>query len=372
MLNRETEYKIPICKPYFTQDERNVVDKVISSGWISQGIKVSEFEEKFSRYVNSKYSVAVSSGTTALHLAMIVAGISAGDEVICPSLSFIASANAIRFTGANVVFCDTENNTLNIDYKKAESLISSRTKAILIVHQIGLPANIDEFKNLCNKHNLILIEDAACSVGSEYKNSKIGTNSKLVCFSFHPRKVITTGEGGMVTTSDYDLYLKLKALRQHCNNGKEYNEIGYNYRMTDIQAAIGTVQLEKLDFLVNERRKIARKYDAEFCKFPHLRLIKEPENIMWNYQSYCLCINSDSPVKRETILKKLREAGIDSREGISSIHKLNPYREKYGMLKLPITEDYSNNSILLPIYYPMSDSETDYIIEKVLSCISNF
>ena len=135
---------------------------------------------------------------------------------------------------------------------------------------------------------------------------------------------------------------------------------------------IGTVQLEKLDFIVNERRKIARKYDAEFCKFPHLRLIKEPENVMWNYQSYCLCVNSDSTVKRDTILNKLRKAGIDSREGISSIHKLNPYREKHGDLNLPITENYSNNSILLPIYYPMSDNDIDYIIEKVLSCISNF
>lgn len=238
---------IPVAKPYLTADEAQAAYDVILSGWVTQGPKVQEFEEKFAAYVGSSYAVAVSSCTTALHLSLIVAGIKPGDEVICPSMSFIATANAIVHAGAKPVFAEV-NKHFNIDAKHAETLITSKTKAILIVHQIGMPADIDTFKNICKKHNLLLIEDAACAIGSAYKGKKIGSHSDLVCFSFHPRKVITTGDGGMIATSNPEYYKRLKALRQHAMSVndlerhksdkiifEEYPEVGYNYRMTNIR-----------------------------------------------------------------------------------------------------------------------------------------
>ena len=260
---------INIAKPYLTKDEAQSAYDTILTGWITQGPKVQEFEEKFAKHVGAKYAVAVSSCTTALHLSMLTAGIKKGDEVICPSMSFIATANSIMYAGARPVFAEVSPEDYNIDPGYAERMITDRTKAILIVHQMGMPADIDSFKGLCKKNNLKLIEDAACAVGSVYKGGRIGSHSELVCFSFHPRKVITTGDGGMLTTSRKDYYERLRLLRQHgmSVNDRErhaskkviledYVEIGYNYRMTDIQAAIGIKQLEKLDWIVSERRKL--------------------------------------------------------------------------------------------------------------------
>ena len=205
---------IPIAKPYINLEEAQAAYDTILTGWVTQGPKVQEFEEKFALYVGSKYAVALSSCTTALQLSMIVAGIKTGDEVICPSMSFIATANAIMYCGAVPVFAEV-NEHYNLDIIDVEKRITSKTKAILLVHQIGMPADIEAFQILCNKYNLKLIEDAACAIGSMYKGKKIGSHSELVCFSFHPRKIITTGDGGMITTSNIEYYERLKKLRQH-------------------------------------------------------------------------------------------------------------------------------------------------------------
>jgi len=262
--------KIPIAKPFLGKDEAQAAYDTILSGWVTQGPKVQEFEENFAKYVGSKYAVAVSSCTAALHLSMIVNGIEPGDEVICPSMSYIASANCIKYVGAKPVFAEVDPETYNIDVSDAEKKITSKTKTILIAHQIGMPADIDAFTSLCNKYNLKLIEDAACAIGSAYKGQKIGSHSELVCFSFHPRKVISTGYGGMITTNREDYYIRLKQLRQHGMSVsdhlrheskkivfEDHLEIGYNYRMTDIQAAVGIQQLKKIDWIITERRKIA-------------------------------------------------------------------------------------------------------------------
>src|SRR3982751_6267196 len=236
---------IPIAKPYLTADEAQAAYDTILTGWITQGPRVAEFEEKFAAYTGAKYAVAVSNCTTALHLAMIVAGVGAGDEVICPSMSYVATANCIKYVGAKPVFAEVIPSTYNIDPVDAEKKITSKTKAILIVHQIGMPADIDAFKKLADKYNLKLIEDAACAAGSSYKGKKIGSHSELVCFSFHPRKVISTGDGGMVTTNNEEYYKRMKLLRQHgmsVNDRvrhesakvifEDHIEVGYNYRMT--------------------------------------------------------------------------------------------------------------------------------------------
>lgn len=372
---------IPVAKPYLIKDEAQAAYDTILSGWVTQGPKVEEFEEKFTRYVGSKYAIAVSNCTTALHLSMIVSGIKSGDEVICPSMSFIATANSITYSGAKPIFAEVDEN-YNIDAKYVEPLISKKTKAILIVHQMGMPSDIDEFRKICEKNNLILIEDAACAIGSEYKGIKIGSHSDLVCFSFHPRKVITTGEGGMITTSNEEHYKRLKLLRQHgmsVNDRirhesksvvlEEYLEKGYNYRMTDIQASIGIKQLEILDWIISERRKIVDKYNKAFNNIKCMSLPLEKKEYYSNYQSYCIYLKENCPVSRNDLMLKLLDKGISTRRGIMTAHREPAYRDNRSDLKLPISEDASDNSIIIPLFVPMKDEEINYIIDSIIELL---
>lgn len=369
--------KIPIAKPFFDKEEAQTAYDTILTGWVTQGPKVQEFEEKFAKYVGSKYAVAVSNCTTALHLSMLVAGIKKGDEVICPSMSFIATANSIVHAGATPVFAEVKSD-YNMDVRHCEKLITPKTKAILLVHQIGMPADIDAFKKLCKKHNLKLIEDAACAVGSVYKGKKIGSHSELVCFSFHPRKVITTGDGGMVTTSNEKYYNRLKLLRQHGMSvndrvrhlsakviNEEYVEVGYNYRMTDIQAAVGIKQLEKLDWLIAERRKIVQHYNKVLGKIACIQLPVEPKNSISNYQSYSIYLKKDAPISRDGLMQKLLDKGIATRKGVMTSHRELAYRNFKKRFSLPISEDASDRSILLPLYVPMKKEEINEVIQAM-------
>ncbi|PRY06771.1 dTDP-4-amino-4,6-dideoxygalactose transaminase [Pontibacter ummariensis] len=373
---------IPIAKPYLTQDEAQAAYDTILTGWITQGPKVQEFEEKFATYTGAKYAVAVSNCTTALHLAMIVAGIGEGDEVICPSMSYIATANAIKYVGATPVFAEVQPNTYNLDPDDAEKRITDKTKAILIVHQIGMPADIDAFHELCEKYNLKLIEDAACAVGSSYKGSKIGSHSELVCFSFHPRKVISTGDGGMITTSREDYYQRLKLLRQHgmsVNDRvrheankvifEDHVEIGYNYRLTDIQAAVGIKQLEKLDWIVAERRKIAYAYNEAFKGIDFIQLPAEEEEYLSNFQSYSIYLKESCPLDRNIIMQELLDKGIASRRGIMNSHRESAYKKLYSNLVLPVSEDLQDNSVILPLFVPMEEKEISSVINTFLSIV---
>jgi dTDP-4-amino-4,6-dideoxygalactose transaminase len=368
---------IAIAKPYLTKDEAQLAYDTILSGWVTQGPKVQEFEEKFAKYVGTKYAVALSNCTTALHLAMIVAGIKEGDEVICPSMSYVATANSIKYVGAIPVFAEV-NSSYNLDVEDAEKRITKKTKAILLVHQIGMPADIDTFRALCDKHKLLLIEDAACAAGSSYNGNKIGSHSDLVCFSFHPRKVITTGDGGMITTNREDFYKRLKLLRQHAmsvndrerhNSSKiifeEHVEVGYNYRMTDIQAAVGIKQLEKLDWIIEERRKIARQYNNAFSDIKCIELPIETEGYFSNYQSYSIYLKPECKISRNDLMQKLMDTGISSRRGIMTSHREPAYSEQCKGLKLPISEDRCDRSILIPLFVPMNNSEIQTVIDAV-------
>jgi perosamine synthetase len=370
--------KIPVAKPYLKEDDAQAAYDTILTGWVTQGPKVEEFERKFAEYVGSKYAVAVSSCTTALHLAMIVAGIKENDEVICPSMSFIATANSIAYTGATPVFADVNKETYNIDINHVKTLITKKTKAVLIVHQIGMPADIDAFKELCTQKNLILIEDAACAAGSAYKGKKIGFHSDLVCFSFHPRKVITTGDGGMITTSNKDYHERLKILRQHGMSvndrlrheskniiEEDYLERGYNFRMTDIQAAVGIKQLEKLDYIVGERRKIAALYNEAFSKITSLSVPEEKEGYCTNYQTYIVYLKASAGISRKELMQKLLDNGIATRGGIMTAHRTTAYQNLCKGLKLPISEDLCDRSIILPLYVPMTREEVDEVISKI-------
>ena len=374
--------KIPVAKPYLGKEEAQSAYDTILTNWVTQGPRVQEFEEKFAVYVGSKYAVALSNCTTALHLSMIVAGIKEGDEVICPSMSYIATANSIKYVGAIPVFAEVQTDTYNIDAIHAEKLITPKTKAILIVHQIGLPADIDAFKGLCKKHNLKLIEDAACAAGSSYKGSKIGSHSDLVCFSFHPRKVITTGDGGMITTNNEEYYNRLKLLRQHgmsVNDRVRHNsttvimedhlEVGYNYRLTDIQAAVGIKQLERLDWIIEERRKIAHKYQEAFSNIDFIRLPLEPKGYFTNWQSYVLYLKPHCPVKRNELMQLLLDKSISTRRGVMTTHRETAYKNHKLVVPLPISEDTNDNSIVLPLYVPMNDDEVNYVISNIKSIL---
>ena len=372
---------IPIAKPYMTDEEAQAAYDTVLSGWITQGPRVAELEEKFAKYTGAKYAVAVSNCTTGLHLAMIVSGIGPGDEVICPSMSYIATANSITYVGATPVFAEVIPETYNLDPIDTEKRITSATKAILLVHQIGMPADIDAFKNLAKKYNLLLIEDAACAAGSAYKGNKIGFHSDLVCFSFHPRKVISTGDGGMVTTNNEAYYQRMKLLRQHgmsVNDRirhestkvifEDHVEIGYNYRMTDIQAAVGIKQLEKLDWIVEERRKIALKYDKEFANIDCIRLPIEEDGYFSNYQSYSIYIKENAPISRNDLMQKMLDAGVATRRGVMTTHRETAY--KHLNLSLPFSEDAADQSIIIPLYVPMSDGQIEEVIKSFKKALS--
>lgn len=372
--------KIELAKPYFDKEEQEAIAEVIASGWVLQGPRVREFEQMFAEYVGAKYAIATTSGTTALHAALSVAGIGHGDEVIVPSLSFIATANSVVYCGAVPVFVDIDCETCNIDAGKIEDAITDKVKAIMPVHQMGLPADLDAILELAKKHHLLVIEDAACAIGSKYRGKRIGGYGNIACFSFHPRKIITTGEGGMVTTDDPDIADKLRSFRNHGISvstqkqsniphvvKKSYTKTGYNYRMTDIQAAMGIVQMCKLPNILKKRRYIAQNYNEAFSKIPFLRIPKVPEYVFHNYQSYWLEIQDHAPLSRDELILKLLERGIASTPGIMAIHKEPCYN--IDTIALPCTERITSQTMIFPLYPSMTDEEVQYVLDAVFDIL---
>lgn len=365
---------IPIAKPFLGKEEAQAAYDTILSNWITQGPKVAKFERKFAEYVGSKYAVAVSNCTTALHLSMIVAGIGPGDEVICPSMSYIATANSIVYVGATPVFAEISRKDYNLAIEDVEKRITTKTKAILLVHQMGMPGAIDGFKQLCEKYNLVLIEDAACAIGSEYKGAKIGSHSDYVCFSFHPRKVISTGDGGMISTSNEEVYNKLKLYRQH---GMSINDrvrhesktvlfedhlvVGYNYRLTDIQAAVGIEQLKRLPWIIQERQKLAKIYHQLLSGFEWMELPKEQEGCFSNYQTYSVYLKPNAPINRDALMQFFLENGISTRRGIMTSHRETAYKNR-GTWSLPLSEDAADNSICLPLWVGLKELDLESIV----------
>lgn len=366
---------IPITKPYLGNEEAEAARRAVESGWITQGPKVAEFERAVADYCGAAEAVAVSSCTTALHLALLVLDIGAGDEVICPSMSFIATANSVRYTGATPVFADVDPRTYNLDPDSVEAVVTPRTKAIMVVHQIGLPVDLDRFHEIGRRRGVAIVEDAACAIGSRYKGRPIGGHSELVCFSFHPRKVITTGEGGMITTNNPRHAARLRLLRQHGMSvpdtvrhaakqviAERYVCVGYNYRMTDIQAAIGVEQMKRLEWIVARRRELAARYGAALAAHPWLRPPYIPDYAETNYQSYAVQLTSAAPIGRDDLMQRLLEQGIATRRGIMLAHCEPPYAGYAPQGRLANSEAASARSVLLPLFPGMTEQEQDAVL----------
>jgi len=379
-MNTLTPFKnIPVARPSIGVEEERAVVEVLRSGWLAQGARVAEFEKRFAEYVGAAYAVAVSSCTTGLHLALVAAGVQPGDDVLCPSLSFIATANSIRYAGANPIFVDIDPSTYNMDPECMERAITPRTRAILVVHQIGLPSALSAICEIATRRRLVVVEDAACAIGSEYNDQRIGLpHTAMACFSFHPRKILTTGEGGMITTANEELAVRVRKLRQHAMTVSDltrhsstqvvtesYDEVGYNYRMTDMQAALGLVQLQRLNDMLSRRRHLASRYTEQLSRIEWLVPPAEPTGYRHNFQSYMVRLNNNTPVTRDQLMQELLDCGVSTRRGIMAIHREVPYRDAKWTNYLPQTDYITDNTIILPLFYTMAEEEQDYVIDRI-------
>jgi dTDP-4-amino-4,6-dideoxygalactose transaminase len=369
---KQSLQRIPISRPVLDEREAEAVRRVILSGWVTQGPEVAAFEREFAEYVGSPYACAVSSCTTALHLALLAVGVRLGDEVITVSHSFIATANAIRYCGAVPVFVDIESDTYNMDPSRIEAAISARTRAILCVHQLGMPCDLTRVVRIARDHGLAVVEDAACAIGSEILFSdawqRIGKpHGDIACFSFHPRKVLTTGDGGMLTTANAEYDTKFRLWRQHgmsvpdtVRHGanevifESYPEVGFNYRMTDIQAAVGRVQLQRIPELVEERRRLANSYRELLGSVPGLELPREPEWARSNWQSYCVRLPNHVDQKRT--MQLLLDSGISTRRGVMCSHLEAAYTSTRptALETLPNSEECTRRGMILPLFSGMT------------------
>lgn len=376
--------QIPVAKPLLDEEEVEAARRVILSGWVTQGPEVAAFESEFAAFVGAPHACAVSNCTTALHLALLAIGVGPGDEVITVSHSFIATANAVRYCGAIPVFVDIEAKGFNIDPDLIAAAVTPRTKAILCVHQLGMPCDLARVVEIGRRLSIPVIEDAACASGSEIlwhgEWQKVGRpHGDIACFSFHPRKVATTGDGGMLTTSNQEYDRKFRLWRQHSMSVNDtvrhgsrqviyesYPELGYNYRMTDLQAAVGRVQLRRLPELVSRRRQLAELYQQHLAMVPGLEPPVEPSWARTNWQSYC--VKLPHWLDQRATMQALLDQGISTRRGVMNIHREPAYADgtthrNASPLERSVTAQ--ERTIILPLFAQMTEKELLRVVEAL-------
>lgn len=370
--------RINVMRPWLGEEEAQAAAEAVRSGWVAQGPRVAEFERAFAARVQAPFGVAMSSCTTALHVALIVAGVQPGDDVVVPSFSFIATANAPTYVGANPVFCDVDVRTGNVTPETIEAVLTPATKAVIAVDQGGIPVDLVAIRELCDPLGIVVVEDAACAAGSTYRGRPVGTGADVAAWSFHPRKLLTTGEGGMLTTGHQEWAERARRLREHGMSvsaaarhasvlapAEEYVERAYNYRMTDIQAAVGLVQLGKLDAMVRRRRELAERYRDALNQLRGLRLVADPEYGSANFQSLWVQVLPEYPLTREELLAALAGAGISARRGIMSSHQ-QPAFAAHPHAVLPVSEELTSQTLILPLYDQLTDADQQRVIDVLV------
>jgi perosamine synthetase len=382
-MSRPSMTSIKITHPCFGPEELALVEQCLRSGWVTQGPFVDQFEALFTRRHHARHALATTSCTAALHLAGLALNLAPGDEVLVPAFTWITSAHTAEYSGAKAVFVDVDLATYNLDPEKLESAVTPRTKAIVAVHLFGLAAPMAAVMAVARKHQLAVVEDAACAVGSTSQGEPVGALGDIGCFSFHPRKVITTGEGGMLTTNRTDLFENLKSLRNHGATGvplgedsskpytlAAFDRLGFNLRMSDIQAAVGVAQMARLDGLLAERRACAHRYDALLAPLGaqgDLVLPIEPVGDLHSYQSYVVRVTEGGHPRRNRAMDHLASVGIQTRPGTHAAHRLGYFRDKYGIRAeaFPNACVAEDTTITLPIFPGMTQADSERISQQL-------
>ena len=376
--------RIPIARPYFDEADSLSIQAPLETGWVVQGPKVRAFEEKFARFVKADDAVACSSGTSAIHLALSAMGIGEGDEVIVPSFTWVASANAVVYCGATPVLCDIDLSTFNMDAESLKAAITPRTKAMIPVHLFGQTAPMDAVMDIAQSHGLGVVEDAACAFGAQWGDQHLGTIGDFGTFSFHPRKAITTGEGGMVVCRASDDLDVLRSLRDHGarrNQGgmPHFDMLGFNYRMTDFQGALGCTQMDKAQWIIDQRIEKAKRYDEQLARFQWLQTPSVVSGSRHAYQAYVCLFKPQTPDlenvtelnhARNQLMARLAERGVSTRQGTHAVHALGYYKERFGYTEAALPNSWLADqlSFALPLYPQMTEAEQDYVVDALEAC----
>lgn len=373
---------IPLARPFYDEREASAVAPVIRSGWVSQGPKAVEFEQRLAAWIGAEHAVATNSCTSAMQIALHLSGVGPGDEVICPSFTCMATANAILQVGARPAFVDIEPRTFNMDPRAVEAAVTARTRAIMVVHQIGLPADLDAMTAIASSAGLRIVEDAGCALGAAYKGRRIGGGDYPACFSLHPRKTITTGEGGVLTVKDGEFAERARAYRSHGASVSalerhqaggllygSYAEVGHNFRFTDIQAAIGLVQVDKLDEILRRKMGVAEHYSAVLSEHRQVIAPVVPEGYRHAWQSYLVTLTPDCAVDRDTVIEQMGAHGVTCLRGIAPLHHEPVFARTDGDLALPHTADAYRHTMFLPIFAAMTAAEIDHVMTHFVAAI---